>query len=662
MRAFNNTLKNSVSGPVGFLIVAVVLFWIKTYAGYVVEFNLGISNSMQEFLLLFNPISTGVIFFSLALFAKGRKSFIWMIIINLLLSIVQYANIVYYRFFNDFITWPTLTQTSNISLDGGMMGSIAELLHIYDPLYFADTIILILLVVFKKFKPSEGRLKFRKTAAVMATGAALLVINILLAEIDRPQLLTRTFDRNYLVKYLGTYNYTIYDGLKTMKTTAQKASADSDDLVEVQNFVQANYAEPNDKYFGIAEGKNVIYIHLESFQNFLIDYQLNGEEVTPFINSMAKDKNTLYFNNFYHQTGQGKTSDSEMLLENSLFGLPQGSAMTTNGTNTYQSAAAILEQSKGYSSAVFHGNTKTFWNRDEIYKSWGVQNFFDSSYYDMNEEDVVSYGLKDKPFFEQSMEYLESLPQPFYTKFITVTHHFPYTIDEEDATIGPAATGDGSVDRYFQTARYMDEAIEEFVQDLKESGLYDNSILVFYGDHYGISENHNEAMAEILGQEEITEFDNAELQKVPLLIHIPGVEGGVQSQYGGQVDLLPTLMHLLGVESDDYIQLGTDLLSEDHNEIVPFRNGNFMSPTINKINGKFYDSEGNLMEETEEASQMADYAQTMLDMSDKIIYGDLLRFYKPDGFTAVDRSKYNYNIDQGESTDSPATEETMETE
>ena len=71
---------------------------------------------------------------------------------------------------------------------------------------------------------------------------------------------------------------------------------------------------------------------------------------------------------------------------------------------------------------------------------WGVQNFFDSSYYDMNEEDVVSYGLKDKPFFEQSMVYLNHLPQPFYTKFITVTHHFPYPIYEEDATIGPAAT------------------------------------------------------------------------------------------------------------------------------------------------------------------------------------------------------------------------------
>ena len=81
----------------------------------------------------------------------------------------------------------------------------------------------------------------------------MLVLNVVLAEIDRPQLLTRTFDRNYLVKYLGTYNYTIYDGLKTMKVNAQKASADSSDLTEVQNFVQANYAEPNKKYFGAAK-------------------------------------------------------------------------------------------------------------------------------------------------------------------------------------------------------------------------------------------------------------------------------------------------------------------------------------------------------------------------------------------------------------------------
>ncbi|TKI09307.1 glycerol phosphate lipoteichoic acid synthase, partial [Bacillus cereus] len=87
-----------------------------------------------------------------------------------------------------------------------------------------------------------------------------------------------------------------------------------------------------------------IYIHLESFQNFLIDYKLNGQEVTPFLNSFTKDANTLYFDNFFHQTGQGKTSDAEFMLENSMFGLPQGSVFTTKSHNTYQSAPAILGQ------------------------------------------------------------------------------------------------------------------------------------------------------------------------------------------------------------------------------------------------------------------------------------------------------------------------------
>ncbi|MGU4650889.1 sulfatase-like hydrolase/transferase, partial [Escherichia coli] len=129
---------------------------------------------------------------------------------------------------------------------------------------------------------------------------------------------------------------------------------------------------------------------------------------------------------------------------------------------------------------VFHGNTGSFWNRNEIYKSFGYENFFDSSYYNMNPEEVLNYGLKDKPFFEQSIPMLESLQQPFYTKFITLSNHFPYPIEEEDATIGPHNTGDGTVDRYFQTARYLDESVKQFFDYLKESGLYDKSVIVLY--------------------------------------------------------------------------------------------------------------------------------------------------------------------------------------
>lgn len=622
-----------------FFILAVFLFWMKTYAAYRIEFNLGISNSMQKWLLFINPVSSAIFFFGLALLTKGKRPYIWLIVVDFILSFILYANIVYYRFFSDFITFPTLTQTNNFSNLGG---SILELLKWHDFMYFLDMIILVTLIVKKRANLQPISLERHKKNLLFATAVFMFVTNLALAEIDRPQLLTRTFDRNYIVKYLGMYNYVIYDAIQSMKSSTQRAFANKSDVTTVLNHVQATYAKPNPAYFGKAKGMNVIYIHLESFQNFLINYKLNGQEVTPFLNSLTHEKNTMYFDNFFHQTGQGKTSDAEFMLENSLFGLPQGSVFTTKAQNTYQAAPAILGQ-LGYTSAVFHGNYKTFWNRNEIYKSFGFDHFFDASYYDMNDQDVLNYGLKDKPFFRESIPLLQTLKEPFYVKFITLSNHFPYLINEEEATIPPATTGDGSVDRYFQTARYLDEAVKEFFDYLKQSGLYDRSIIILYGDHYGISDNHNEAMAQIIGKE-ITPFEHAQLQRVPLFIRVPGVKGGIMHQYGGEIDVLPTVLHLLGIDTKNYIQFGTDLLSPEHQQIVPFRNGDFVTPTVTAINGKYYDTQtGEPIEKNDEIKRAEQIARTKLSLSDKVVYEDLLRFYTPKGFKPVDRSKYDYN-------------------
>ncbi|WP_066328098.1 LTA synthase family protein [Anoxybacteroides amylolyticum] len=622
-----------------FFILAVFLFWMKTYAAYRIEFNLGISNALQKWLLFINPISSAIFFFGLALFAKGKRSYIWLIIIDFVLSFILYANIVYYRFFSDFITFPTLTQTSNF---GSLGGSILELLKWHDVIYLIDIIVLALLIVKERANLQPISLGRHKKNLLFATAVFTFVTNLALAEIDRPQLLTRTFDRSYIVKYLGMYNYVIYDAIQSLKSSTQRAFANKSDVTTVLNHVQATYAKPSPAYFGKGKGMNVIYIHLESFQNFLINYKLNGQEVTPFLNSLTHEKNTMYFDNFFHQTGQGKTSDAEFMLENSLFGLPQGSVFTTKAQNTYQAAPAILGQ-HGYTSAVFHGNYKTFWNRNEIYKSFGFDHFFDASYYDMNDQDVLNYGLKDKPFFRESIPLLQTLKEPFYVKFITLSNHFPYLIDENEATIPPATTGDGSVDRYFQTARYLDEAVKEFFDYLKQSGLYDRSIIILYGDHYGISDNHNEAMAQIIGKE-ITPFEHTQLQRVPLFIRVPGVKGGVMHQYGGDIDVLPTVLHLLGIDTKNYIQFGTDLLSPEHQQIVPFRNGDFITPTVTAVDGKYYNTQtGEQIEKNAEIDRDEQIVRTKLSLSDKVVYEDLLRFYTPKGFKPVDRSKYDYN-------------------
>lgn len=627
---------------IGFFILAVVLLWIKTYIIQLTQFELGIENTLQQILLFINPLASSIIFLGISFAFKGKRKYIGLIVIDFLMSFLIFANVLYYREFSDFITLPTIMQgTQNVGVIGN---SFLTLLKPYDLLFFADIVLLIVLLAFKFVKIERKDFSRGKIAAVISLAMGLSFLNLAVAEADRPQLLTRGFDRNYIVKYLGMYNYTIYDAVQSTKASAQRVMADSNDVTEVINFTKSNYAEPNPKYFGAAKGMNVIYFHLESIQEFIIDYKLNGEEVTPFLNSLTRDPNTIYFDNFFHQVAQGKTADAEFLLDNSLYGLPQGAAFTTKGLNTYQALPGILGQ-QGYTSAVFHGNTGTFWNRDEIYKSFGYNDFFDSNSYDMNPEDLTDYGLMDKPFFEQSIPLLESLPQPFYSKFITVSNHYPYPLDEEDATIAPHTTGDKSVDSYFQTVRYADEALQQFFNYLKESGLYDNSIIVMYGDHYGISQNHDKAMETVLGKE-LSKFDSAAgLQRVPLFIHVPGIEGGINHEYGGQIDVLPTVLHLLGIDTKEYLHFGTDLLSPDHDEVIPFRNGDFVSPTITSVDGKFYDSTtGELLEEEKqvEADKYHQIVEQKLKLSDKVVNGDLLRFHTPSNFTPIDRSQYKY--------------------
>ncbi|WP_220095165.1 LTA synthase family protein [Bacillus sp. 03113] len=634
-----HSLKRMFEFKLSFFIAAVVFLWIKTYAAYQIEFSLGIENALQHILLFFNPLSSAIFVFGIALFFKNKVQAILIVVFHFVMSALLYANIVYYRFFSDFITVPVIMQTK---VNGGQLGDSAfSLMTPFDLLYFADTIILILLLAFKIYQPKIQHNK--KTAySVMAIAIVTFIVNLGVAEIDRPQLLTRSFDRNYLVKYLGAYNFTVYDIVQNARSESQRAMADSNDIIEVENYINANYTAPNPAYFGKGEGMNVVYVSMESLQSFMINYKLNGQEVTPFLNSLTRNGEAFYFNNFFHQTGQGKTSDAEFMMENSLFPMSQGSVFVNKAQNTYQAAPAILK-TKGYTSAVFHGNYKTFWNRNEMYKSLGYDKFFDAEYYDMSDENTKNYGMKDKPFFKESMPLLNSLPQPFYTKFISLSNHFPFKMDEGDTDFPAGDFGDDVVNQYFQSAHYMDQALEQFFNDLKSSGLYDKTIVVLYGDHYGISDNHNNAMAKVLGVDEITPFMNTQLQRVPLFIHVPGVKGEVKQEYGGDVDVLPTLMHLLGIDSKEYLQFGSDLLSQDHREVVPFRDGDFVTKDVTQVGEKCYSNEtGELMPDTKACEPVAESVSTALKMSDNIVFKDLLRFHKPKGFIPINRNDYNY--------------------
>lgn len=544
------------------IIIAALLLWVKTYIVYKTSFDIKIENTLQELILFINPLSFLLFIFGVGLLLKKDKSRTrYIIAASFVLSFILYGNVVFYRFFDDFLTLPVLFQTSNFS-DLGT--SASAIMSWKDLFYFTDVIVLILII---KLKPTWFSLQNYSRAnrrAYFLVATALVFFNLGLAESERPQLLTRTFDREMLVKNIGTYNYHVYDIFLQSKSSAQRAMADGSELADIDNYVRASYIEPDKEMFGVAKDKNLIMVSLESLQNFVINSEMNGQEITPFLNDFIGE--SYYFDNFYHQTQQGKTSDSEFLLDNSLYPLNRGAVFFTHSGNEFESMTEKLGEN-GYYTTAMHANNKSFWNRDIMYDSLGYERFYSLPDYEVTEENSVNWGMKDIPFFEQSVEHMKEMPQPFSTKMITLTNHYPFTLDEEDKLIDPYTSNDGTVNRYFQTVRYMDEAVKNFITDLKESGLYENSVIVMYGDHYGISENHNKAMSQYLGKE-VTPVVSTQLQEVPLIIHVPGQEGKTISKVSGQIDLKPTIMHLLGIDTKEDIQFGSDIFSSQHEDLA----------------------------------------------------------------------------------------------
>ena len=500
----------------------------------------------------------------------------------------------------------------------------------------------------------------RASFAVTSLSAMLFSANLFLAEIDRPELLTRGFSNYYVVRALGLPAFLGYSANQTYAANKERSKASEADLKPVEEYIQQHYAKPNPEYFGMAKGRNVIYIHLESFQQFLIDYKLKVDdkeyEVTPFLNSLYHSKETFAFSNVFNQVKAGKTSDAETMIETGLFGLNQGSFMVNyGGTNTQQAAPFILSKNGYNSSAVFHGNAGSFWNRNTAYKQWGYNYFFDASYFTkQNSSNSFQYGLNDKYMLKDSIKYLERLQQPFYTKFITVSNHYPYTtsLSGDDLGFPLAKTQDETINGYFATANYLDSSIKAFFDYLKESGLYKNSIIVLYGDHYGISNSRNPALAPLLGKNSETwsSYDNAMLQRVPYMVVIPGMDkGGIIDTYGGEIDMLPTLEHLLGIESNKFLQVGQDMLSPEHDQIVAFRSANyFVTPEYTSYSGRtYYTKTGeeitNADEKTKEVlDKIREAANLQLKISDSIQTGDLLRFFKGNDLGKVNPEDYSY--------------------
>ena len=600
------------------MFIASFMTWLQTYIVYKFFFRLSLVSLGEEILIVINSIGPILLIYGSIYFLKPSKRSFAVMGVSAFFSVIMIANTLFYKFYDDIMTLPILLQMDNT---GGLGSSVMNLIDF--KVLFLVMNLPILMVANRRLKDStKGTPHFYKKYFISMIGAYLLTFG--LSYLSGLPMFNVPYNREVMIKTLGIYQYGLYDIYLSLTTPIDYALAENNEFIEVSNYVKSNQINPNSELFGVAKDQNIIVISLESLQEFAINLEVNGEEVTPFLNQFIQE--CYYFDNFYQQTSQGKTSDAEFITENSLYAADRGSAFYAKSQNQYESLASILK-GQGYYTAVFHANEKEFWNRETMYEALGFDHFFDESAFLVNEENSFGWGLTDEAFFEQTLDYLKGLPQPFYAKLLTLTNHYPFEIPEQYQYISPGETNNEIVNHYITTVRYLDEALKSFITNLKESGLYDNTIIVMYGDHYGLSESYYEDLAILLQEEEITLNRHLDLQRVPFIIHLPNQEEGeVVSTVSGQIDMKPTLLNLVGLPVNAYINFGQDLFAADRRELIVLRDGSFIGSEYRYADSTCLRSDSGELVDQSFCESLEKVAVQDLYYSDLILNKDLLRF------------------------------------
>ncbi|KYG59354.1 hypothetical protein BHE17_11590 [Planococcus maritimus] len=572
------------------------------------------------------------------LLLSGRKRLFWMAITNLVLSFIILADTLYFRYFEDIISVTVLMQMRQV---GDVGESIFALFRLSDALLLVDVIVMAILWVMISRKKAIAQAPSRWAKAGTALVVLMLGWQLTTVPFNKSMEDGGAWQFNKLISNMRVYNFTGLLGFHGANITRyiddnfiNRKVYSEDEISEAQDWFDGRNAErvPG-PYSGMAEGKNVIVLQVEALQNFVMNREVNGEEITPNLNRLAREN--LYFPNFYEQTALGRTSDAEFLLNTSLYPTAEGSAYMLYAENTFDALPSILKE-QGYGTNVFHPYKPSFWNRYIIYPQLGIDRFYSEG--DFDEAEVIGWSINDEALLDQALEEMAGFEEPFHSQIVTLTSHHPFEMPEDLQllnTEGYNGYQDRHFKNYLQSIHYVDRAIGKFVEGLEQKGMLDDTLLVIYGDHStGMTANTKKFVEFTDSKDPLAYFETN--KNVPLILHVPGAEPKIFSQVASQLDLAPSLLDILGGDPGQHYFIGRNMWEAEDGRAT-FRDGSFITNELSFIaasdgiydNGScFWRITGEEMD-VEACKEPFKEGSKELQISDDVLRGDLLEKFEP---------------------------------
>lgn len=340
---------------------------------------------------------------------------------------------------------------------------------------------------------------------------------------------------------------------------------------------------------------NLLIVFAESLESWVLEKKVDGKEITPYLNRLLKEKSTLYAPNVLTQVKGGRSIDAQLMICSGLLPLMSGTYSSLYYDNTFytlQKAMRGLKHSRSYLLTIDKVST---WNQGAVARSFGTDTIISYHDFKMTEAFGTHKRIGDASFFQQCREKIErgevwKPGESVYMQFVTYSGHAPFKLPDHLRTITfPASIPEKAAD-YMTTAHYTDKAIGDFVAYLKTLPQYKETIVVIVGDHEGLASYRQELVGNpachgLVSDKQLTPF---------IVLNSP--VGMRYDKFMGQIDIYPTLLNLMQLDTYRWHGLGQSILD-------PRKQGVAVGSVMN-VEGTGSDKE---VERLKEAHTVSDY-------------------------------------------------------
>lgn len=583
--------------------------FVENLLPYDYDFYMVISSLLGNFCFLTIILGIGYL-----IFKSKRKLYIYLLVYTFISSCLLFAMSVYCNYYGMMFDYSNLAAFGTDAADDNLIfiiEVIPNLIKISVPFFFLlFGLLLITHIIFsiKNRKNNIGKYfvnrNIKKGLVIILVSLYVIIgINLIYTQNIKNTYYEYNNDPLYSVQTKGILNHYTVETINHLFGNEESNEIDAESKIEMQKELNSLIIDDNysNEYTNLFKDKNLLLIQMESINNFLIglEVEVDGKyyEVTPNLNKLVNEN--IYFDNFYTTVGIGNTSDAEFSVMTGLYPMGYCYSIYEFNNNNYQTLPKLFKE-QGYDCYSFHANKGIFYDRINIHENlYGFDKHYSSERLVVEEDNLISHWLADEFMLKQTIDIINESENKSFSFAVTISNHTPFVMPPngtedkwfknkdnllpKDYKISNDKEFNRIFKGYLEYVSYTDYAIGEAIEYLKELNLYDDTVVILYGDHgidspiyemfydysYKFKNNINPLLTNNNDEQKLHEMQL--IYNVPLLVCNPILNKQVISKSRGFVSLQSTISNLFGLNQK--YNFGEDCFNDNDCIVFNPKNG-----------------------------------------------------------------------------------------